>query len=128
MAQTRRQFLQTGCRALSASALLSGLGRFALIDALAQGPPPGGYQALVCLFLFGGNDSNNTVIPYTNYGDYGSVRGGAVFGVPQADLLQITPPSTGLTFGFHPKLGDAFQTNDSLYSLWNAGQVAVVCN
>jgi uncharacterized protein (DUF1501 family) len=128
MAQTRRQFLHTGCRALSASALLSGLGRFALIDALAQGPPPAGYQALVCLFLFGGNDSNNTVIPYTNYGDYGSVRGAAAFAVPQADLLQITPPSMGLTFGFHPKLGDAFQNNDSLYSLWNAGQAAVVCN
>ena len=128
MAQTRRQFLfQTGCGALSASALLSGLGRFALIDALAQSPS--GYRALVCVFLFGGNDANNTVIPYTNYSDYGSVRGGAVFAVPQADLLQINPPSMGgLTFGLHPKLGEAFGTNPSLFDLWNQGAAAIVCN
>ena len=130
MAQTRRQFLNAGCKALSASALLSGLGRFALIDALAQSQA--GYQALVCLFLFGGNDSNNVVIPYTNYGDYGSVRSGAVFAVPQANLLQINPPSTGLTFGLNPRFGDAFSfngiTNDSIKSLWDLGKVAVVCN
>lgn len=129
MAQTRREFLHTGCKALSASALLSGLGRFALIDALAQSAPPAGYRALVCVFLFGGNDSNNVVIPYTNYSDYGNVRGGAVFAVPQSDLLQINPPSTsGLTFGLHPRLGDAFQTNDSMKSLWDLGRAAIVCN
>jgi uncharacterized protein (DUF1501 family) len=139
MAQTRRQFLlHTGCGALSASALLSGLGRFALIDALAQSGPATGYQALVCVFLFGGNDSNNVVIPYTNYdqdpnvvpgGGYGGVRGSAVFAVPKADLLQINPSSTpGVTFGFHPRLGDTFQTNDSMKSLWDLGKAAVVCN
>src|SRR5262249_10578088 len=109
MAQTRRQFLlHTGCGTLSASALLSALGRFALIDALAQGPAAG-YRALVCVFLFGGNDANNVVIPYTNYSDYGSVRvvGRDQFAVPQDQLLQINPPSmSGLTFGLHPKLGE----------------------
>jgi uncharacterized protein (DUF1501 family) len=129
MAQTRRQFLlHTGCGALSASALLSGLGRFALIDALAQSAPSG-YRALVCVFLFGGNDANNVVIPYTNYNDYGNVRGSAVFAVPQADLLQINPASPGgLTFGLHPRLGDAFSGNPSLYALWNQGRAAIVCN
>jgi uncharacterized protein (DUF1501 family) len=81
------------------------------------------------VFLFGGNDANNTVIPYTNYTDYGSVRGRAVFAVPQADLLQINPPSMGgLTFGLHPKLGDAVATNPSLFDLWNQGAAAIVCN
>ncbi len=130
MAQTRRQFLvHTGCGALSAAALLSGLGRFALIDALAQSSVPGGYKALVCVFLFGGNDANNIVIPYTNYSDYSSVRGGAQFTVAQADLLQINPPSTsGLTFGLHPALQNGFTGSPGLYDLWNSGKAAVVCN
>jgi uncharacterized protein (DUF1501 family) len=132
MAQTRRQFLMhTGCGALSASALLSGLGRFALIDALAQSDVQAGYKALVCLFLFGGNDANNVVIPYTNYTDYSAYRqvGRDQFAVPQDQLLQINPPSTsGLTFGLHPKLGEGFMTNPSLNDLFNQGRAAVVCN
>jgi uncharacterized protein (DUF1501 family) len=140
MAQTRREFLlHTGCGALSASALLSGLGRFALIDALAQAP--GDYKALVCVFLFGGNDSNNVVIPVTNYADYNAARQRddstqtrtyAEFQIPVADLLTINPPSHGLTFGLNPRLGDQFSSggviNPSMYDLWNAGNAAVVCN
>jgi uncharacterized protein (DUF1501 family) len=132
MTQTRRQFLMhTGCGALSASALLSGLGRFALIDTLVAQSSP--YKALVCVFLFGGNDSNNMVLPYTNYSDYDNVRGGAVFAVPQAALtsFQINPPSTpGLTFALHPKLGEPFGTtgNPTLYDLWQQNRAAVVCN
>jgi uncharacterized protein (DUF1501 family) len=132
MAQTRRQFLlHSGCQALSASALLSGLGRFALIDALAQSGPPAGYRALVCVFLFGGNDANNVVIPHTNYADYGNVRivGQDQFAVPQDQLLQINPPSVpGLTFGLHPKLGEAAGATPTLYDLWNQGSAAIVCN
>jgi uncharacterized protein (DUF1501 family) len=138
MAQTRRQFLaHTACGTLSASALLSGLGRFALIDALAQSPPPAGYKALVCLFLFGGNDSNNMVIPVTNYADYNAARQRddplqtrtyAEFQIPVGDLLPINPPSHGVTFGFNPRLGDPFSSNPTLFDLWNQGNAAVVCN
>ncbi len=48
---------------------------FGLLPALAQSGPD--YRALVCVFLFGGNDSNNTVIPMddTNYKAYTSIRG-----------------------------------------------------
>ena len=130
MRHSRREFLaHAGCGTVSAAALLSGLGRFALIDALAQSTTPSGYQALVCVFLFGGNDANNVVIPYTNYADYAAVRGSAIFAVPQADLLQINPSSLqGITFGLHPRLGDAFGANPSLLGLWNQGNVAIVCN
>ena len=132
MKKTRREFLaHTGCTALSAAALCSGLGRFALIDALAQSSSPSTYQALVCIFLFGGNDSNNVVIPYTNYSEYSAFRvvGRDQFAVPQDQLLQITPPSmTGLVFGLHPRLGDAFGSNPSLYRLWNQGKAAIICN
>ncbi len=119
MAQTRRQFLvHTGCGALSAAALLSGLGRFALVDALAQSGTPLDYKALVCVFLFGGNDANNVVIPFTNYSDYGNVRGTSNIAISQADLLQINPPSTGgLTFGLHPSFQNGFMGSPSLYDL-----------
>jgi uncharacterized protein (DUF1501 family) len=128
MAQTRRQFLQTGCSAISASAVLAGLGRFALIDTLVHAQQ--GYQALVCVFLFGGNDANNVVIPYDNYADYSAQRvvGRDQFAVPQDQLLQISPPSAGAVFGLHPRLGDAFMTNPSLNALFNAGNAAIVCN
>ena len=50
--------------------------RFGLVNALAQNATD--YKALVCVFLFGGNDSNNMVIPYdtTGYNGYKSARGG----------------------------------------------------
>ena len=48
---------------------------FGLLPALAQSGPD--YRALVCVFLFGGNDSNNTVIPMddANFKAYQSIRG-----------------------------------------------------
>ncbi|MEM6890645.1 MAG: DUF1501 domain-containing protein [Pseudomonadota bacterium] len=62
---------------------LAGLGELA---AQAGG---GGYQALVCVFLFGGNDHSNTLIPYdpANYSRYSSLRGGSTgVAIPQSHL------------------------------------------
>src|ERR1700732_1362078 len=124
MTKTRREFLhQATCGTLSASALLAGLGRFALIDALAAPTPGsgGGYRALVCIFLYGGNDSNNTVIPLDDYALYSAVRGASGIAIPHADLLSILPPSAGRQFGLHPALTE-------LHSLWLSKNLAVVCN
>jgi len=125
----------TACGTLSAFALVQGVEKMFLTNALAQSDTSGDYKALVCVFLFGGNDANNIVIPYTNYdGDgvdgYGPVRGGSVMlAVPRNSLLQITPPSDGNVFGLHPALGTiAGQPNDGIYSLWNQGKVAIAVN
>ena len=103
MRPSRRDFLRrTGC-ALSGAALISGLDRFGLVNALAQPNAAGDYKALVCIFFFGGNDGNNVVIPYDDYhatGGYGDKRG--TLAIPQADLLQIKPASDSRTFGLHP--------------------------
>jgi len=48
--------LHRGCGFAAAS-----FNRFGLVNALAQGTQD--YKALVCVFLFGGNDSNNMVVP-----------------------------------------------------------------
>jgi len=138
MATTRRQFLRnTACGTLSAFAMAEGLEKLFLTSALAQSNGSNDYKALVCIFLFGGNDSNNIVIPYDDYdGDgvdgYGPVRGGSVqLAIQKANLLQITPPSDpgGKTYGLHPALGTlAGQPNDGLYGLWNAGKAAISVN
>ena len=69
-------------------------------------PSPTDYKALVCLFLYGGNDSNNLLVPTdnTNYNIYATDR--TVLALPQNALLPISPKnySDGRTWGLHPSL------------------------
>jgi len=129
MSQSRRDFLRkTGC-ALSMAALATQVEHFGLVSALARGDDAGGdYKALVCIFLNGGNDGNNTVVPnhnsgsISNYTSYSNVRGASGLAIPQASLLPITVPRMGgLAYGLHPNLLE-------LQTLWNAQKLAVVCN
>ena len=89
------------------------------MNALAQTATD--YKALVCVFLFGGNDSNNMVIPYDSagYASYKSARGGLA--LPQSQLLPINPPSIGSPFAFHPRFS-------ALQSLFNNQHLAVLAN
>ena len=60
---TRRAFLRSAA-ALSTAGLASRLDLMHFVAAAnAQSTPPTDYKALVCVFLFGGNDGNNTLIP-----------------------------------------------------------------
>ncbi len=72
MRTSRRTFIQ--CASLAAAGNLLGLRPFGALNALAQ-RPSSDYKALVCVFLFGGNDANNTLIPFdtTGYGKYSSI-------------------------------------------------------
>jgi uncharacterized protein (DUF1501 family) len=103
--------------------MVSGMKRMFLTNALAQPLGPTDYKALVCIFLFGGNDANNIVIPDTDYADYDAIRGGSVgLAIPQGDLLPIAPPShSPKTYGLHPTL-------TGLHNLWNQGSVAIAVN
>ncbi|MEO8188904.1 MAG: DUF1501 domain-containing protein [Acidobacteriota bacterium] len=124
MEQTRRDFLKrTGCMALGAAAFSAGVEKFGLISAHALTSAPTDYRALVCIFLSGGNDSNNMVVPLdtTGYGKYSTVRNTSTLALGQAQLLSITPPSIGTPFGLHPSLTE-------LQTLWNASKLAVVAN
>src|SRR5215831_7134514 len=75
----------------------------------ARAATPGDYKALVCVFLFGGNDGNNFIVPMdtAGYQKYTTVRpvvsGG--LGLDSGDLKPLTPLDTG-QYGFHPSLGD----------------------
>ena len=133
MAQSRRSFLrQTGC-ALGATALLSSIEKLGMISALAQASSDpdnvaADYKALVCIFLFGGNDGNNMIVPLDDYANYSNVRG--VLALPQTSLIPINPIS-GRQFSMHPNLSpevaNAAQSK-GLLDVWNQQKLAVLCN
>ncbi len=92
---TRRDLIRQSCCAAAALGTASSFSRFGLINALAQSPTD--YQALVCIFLFGGNDANNMLIPtdtagYANYLKYrvAVANGGLALdqSTPAADRLE----------------------------------------
>ena len=87
MKHTRREFLH----ALSAGAAVASLSRFGVSPAWAQSAPTD-YKALVCIFLFGGNDGNNVVIgaDTAGYTEYSAVRG-AASGINIAVCRNCTP-------------------------------------
>ena len=117
MMDSRRQFMLKSGRLISTAFSAAALAPFGLINAHAQ--TTSSYKAMVCIFLFGGNDANNMVVPTGNgYSAYQSVRQGLA--IPQASLLPITN-STGGTFGLHPSL-------QPIHPLYASGKLAVVNN
>jgi uncharacterized protein (DUF1501 family) len=117
MSFTRREFLKCCGRGMSAATMLTALSYAARENAYAQ---TGDYKALVCLFLEGGNDGWNTVVPLDQaaYNTYAATRTGLA--LSQGSLLPVSVPGQG-NFGFHPSLA-------GIRTLWNQGHVAVVCN
>lgn len=121
MTLSRREFLRrSSCSALGAAALASGIDRFGLVQAFAQGTS---YKALVCVFLAGGNDGNNMVVPLdrAGYDAYYAVRNTAGLAIAEESLLPVTPKSLGTPFGLHPKLA-------AIQPLFDDGRLAVVTN
>jgi uncharacterized protein (DUF1501 family) len=117
MKRTRRSFLCRCCTSLGAAALT--FERFGLVNALAQA---GDYRALVCIFLFGGNDSDNMLMPFDDYETYAAVRTpSTALQIPREDLLTISPASAGAQFGLHPSL-------TGVRSLFQTGRLAIVTN
>ncbi len=100
---------------------LAGLG--ALASSQAQAATTDGYKALVCLFMQGGNDSHNWVVPMDadSYNSYASVRGSLA--VPFNKLLPLSTPGQGAgrEFGMPQELAPLRQRYES-------GQCAVVAN
>jgi uncharacterized protein (DUF1501 family) len=119
MFRARREFLRKSCCMAAAGFAAASFDRFGLVNALAQTSPD--YKALVCIFLFGGNDSNNLVVPADTVGYAAYQKARAVVALPQGSLLPITPPSIGSPFGFHPRFPE-------LQSLFNGGQLALLAN
>lgn len=116
---SRRRFLQ-----LTAAAGIGGaaFGPWGQLQALAQSASGDDYRALVCLFLHGGNDGNNLVVPYepADHARYAAIRGGLA--LARDPLLPIAPTNTsGVRYGLHPAL-------PTLQALFNAGRAAILPN
>lgn len=108
---TRRDFLKL--------ASLAGAGRFGAMNALAQGTD---YKALVCIFLFGGCDANNVVVPQasSDYTAYKTIRGSVGLPDNSATLLPVTAAN-----GTPYALSSGFQ---AIHPLWAQGSLAAVAN
>ena len=73
---TRREFLRrAGQLSMAGVAAPWALNLAAMAEAAAQSAPD--YKALVCVFLYGGNDHGNTLVPYdaASHASYTGIRG-----------------------------------------------------
>jgi uncharacterized protein (DUF1501 family) len=130
---TRRAFLRrAGQLAFTGAALPTALNLAAMGEAAAFNATD--YKALVCVFLFGGNDYANTVVTYdeASYERYNTIRGGRPdysgggIAIPRADLAATllnpsTPLDDGRQYALHPAM-------TGLAGLFNSGAAAVQLN
>jgi uncharacterized protein (DUF1501 family) len=114
MGVNRRSFIRYASLAAAGSA--AGLRPFGALNSLAQGTT--GYKALVCVFLFGGNDANNTLIQFdtAGYASYSSIRG--PLALPQSSLIQLAQAPN---FALNSNLPD-------IATLFNSKVAALVTN
>ncbi|HTF94660.1 MAG TPA: DUF1501 domain-containing protein [Cellvibrio sp.] len=117
----RRELLRKATSlAVGSSAFYATSGYFQLANALSQ--PEDDYKALVCIFLFGGNDAFNMVVPTsdTGYTAYKTTR--QTLAIEQSSLLSISPTNDiGIPLGFHPSMPQVQQ-------LFNSGKLALLAN
>lgn len=87
----------------------------------AQATVASDYKALVCVYLFGGNDGNNVIVPLdsTRYAAYQSIRGSLA--LTGNKLLSPITDAANNPYGLHYGLPE-------LNSLFGTGKLAVVLN
>jgi len=98
------------------------LAPWASLRVAAQTAPDEDYRALVCVFMLGGNDANNLVVPTDTaaYARYQQARPNLA--IPRDQLLAISPTNAnGAGYGLHPAMG-------GVQALFNSGQAAVMAN
>ncbi|MDB2499777.1 MAG: DUF1501 domain-containing protein [Opitutales bacterium] len=122
---SRRRFLgEASCAAVGSTALLSSLLQLRMTSTAAAQDAGGDddYKALVCLFLAGGNDSFNMLVPNNDdaYSEYKATRDNIA--IDQANLLPITTGGQNYSeFGIHPSMPE-------LKDLYDSGDVSFVSN
>ena len=112
----RRRLMKMG--AGGGATLAAALGAGTLGNLLSVRPAwAADYKALVCIFLYGGNDGMNMIVPNdtARYNQYAAVRKGLA--IPKANLVSLG----GVNFGLHPALS-------ALGGAWGDGRLAPVFN
>ncbi len=115
----RRLFLKSISQATLRAGILGG----GLLPILANAATTsrGGYKALVCINLDGGNDSFNTVVPMSahDYSQYHKYRG--LIAIEKGRLHPIHLSGSSGEYGLHPSL-------DKLSDLFNKKKMAIIAN
>ena len=124
--QSRRQFLRVASSlSVAGTAAPFALNLAGIGAAAAQTATD--YRALVCVFMYGANDHNNTVLPFdaANFAAYTAAR--STISRPIADLLPLTPstPLTGANAGRQFALAKELAP---LKTIWDSGKLAVMAN
>lgn len=120
----RREFLRRGA-ALSLAGIASPFAlNLAALGEAAAAMAPSDYKALVCVFLYGGNDHGNTLVPYdmASHAAYQGIRAGIA--LPRETLLPLAPAEAlpdGRQMAFAPEWG-------GLKTLFDAGKLGVLLN
>lgn len=127
----RRQFLGSSpCAALGSMAMTNTLLNLRMIQNAAAAPPagPGDYRAIVCLFLHGGNDSYNMLVPTesSEHANYAAIRSNLALPLPGSggagELLPLSTNNTGArTFGLHSAM-------PNLQARFNEGNATFIAN
>ena len=130
---SRREFIRKASLVSAAGSVAApfALNLFAM-NVAAASTLTADYKAIVCIFLAGGNDHNNTVIAtdapsWTGYQAARSIGGAASIALPQASLLPIVPTTSKVdavgtrAFALHPNMGP-------LQTLFSNGRAAVIAN
>lgn len=118
----RRDFIrQAACAAVGTLSIATTVRDLRFINTAAAQQTLSGYRALVCVFLSGGNDSNNLIVPTGNgYTAYAAARQNLA--IPESSLLPITSLNPdGRTYGLHP-------ATTKLQELFMGGKLAFVQN
>jgi uncharacterized protein (DUF1501 family) len=121
---TRREFLRrAACAAVGTAAMTSAIRDLRFMNAAVAQSNLTNYKALVCIFLQGGNDSNNLILPtiQSQYDNYATIRT-PVLAIPQSAILPVTSlAGDGNTYGLHPSCPE-------LQTLFGEGKLAFLFN
>jgi uncharacterized protein (DUF1501 family) len=121
----RREFLRRSAYlSIAGAAAPWALNLAALSSASAQ-TTSGGYKALVCVFMYGGNDHGNTVIPFDipSYDEYKRIRGGLA--IDRSQLVNTALSQNGLPVGRQMALSPALLPFTELFE---SGKLGVLLN
>lgn len=126
---SRRGFLKAALSLPASTAIAPWLANFAALgEAVAANAD--GYKALVCVFLYGGNDHANTLVPYdlTSYNSYQAVRGSLAYSRSSLANTVLSPlrqpvdvTGLGRRYALAPQL-------KPLLAPFNTGKLAILLN
>jgi uncharacterized protein (DUF1501 family) len=125
---SRRDFIRHAtCAALGTLASSHMIRDLRIMNAAAQLADPADYKALICIFLAGGNDANNLIVPSipSEYDNYAAIRGESL-AIPRGNLLLLDGTyaplnSDGHEYGLHPSC-------TGLHTLFGEGKLALLLN